>query len=173
MSTKDPTFDFLEDDSLRIPGVKSTAHPEGRDYIVPSPDMDTGIFLRRLNSYMSMVQKGQTPPAAEEQRLKDWLDRRTQGMEVDGEDMQAAAGRLILGGVWDELVADGVSWERAQRMSKFAYVAFAVSRDIALEAALSGALVGGGQGAMANRAERRAQKKKAKGKKPQASGRQG
>lgn len=167
-------WDFLEDDALRIPGVKSTAHPEGRDYIVPSPDAETGLFLQQLTTYMAKRARAERDnPDAEpteadkrtEASIEAFLVKRT--AEVDGDDqaMQLeAAGRLVLGTAVTEMLADGVSFERIRRVSRYAMLHFTQGPEAAKAAALSGAISGGAL-APANRAARRAKvKPKGKGK---------
>lgn len=161
-------WDFLEDDALTLPPIKSRAHPEGKAYTIPSPDAETGLFLQQLTGYLARRAKAlRDDPEAEpteadkhtEARIERFLEART--AEVDGNDeaMQLeAAGRLVLGSAVGELIADGVSWVVIQRLSRYALLHFTQGPEAAKDAALSGTISGGAM-APANRAARRAKGK--------------
>lgn len=164
-------WDFLEDDALTLPPVKSKAHPEGKVYSIPSPDAETGLFLQQLTGYLARRAKAlRDDPDAEpgeadkraEASIERFLARRTAEVDDDDQAMQLeAAGRLVLGETVGELIADGVSWVVIQRLSRYALLHFTQGPEAAKEAALSGALVGGAL-APANRAARRAKTSKPK-----------
>lgn len=152
----DDFYDFLEDDTLEIPNVKSRAHPEGKTYSIPSPDAETGMRLSALAEIAVKVNKSIDVHERDVKRLH--LD--------DNEEREFA--QQVLGPVYEELIADGVSWIRLQRITQYAYVHFAFSPEAAREAAERGVFAGKAQAR--TRAERRAKPKNGAGPKaPQGS----
>lgn len=140
--TLDDFYDFLEDDALEIPNIKSRAHPEGKTYNIPSPDAETGMRLSALAEIAVKVNKSIDVNARDVKRLQ--LD--------DTEEREFA--QQVLGPVYEELIEDGVSWVRLQRITQYAYVHFAFSPEAAREAAERGVFAGKAQAR--TRAERRA-----------------
>lgn len=143
----DDVLSFLDDDGLEIPGVKSTKYPDGKTYMIPSPDGETGIRLSALADIAVKVNSGREVDARDARRLR--MD--------DTEERDFA--QQVLGSVLPELLADGVSWVRIQRITQYAYVHFAFSPEAARDAAERGVFAG--KAPARNRAERRA---KGKGK---------
>lgn len=157
----DPVFDFLDDDALTIPGIKSRAHPDGKDYRIESPDVDTGLFLTRMQTAAIAEQRGEDVDESDKRRMQRFLDAlssdpNAEPDDEDGVDTAQQSARLILGGTFDELRADGVSWQRVRAITRYAYIAFVNGVEAANEAAISGALSGKAQAVPQNRATRRA-----------------
>lgn len=148
----DDLYNFLDDDTLEIPGVKSRAHPEGKTYRIPSPDAETGMRLSALAEIAVKVNKSVAVNDRDVKRLQ--LD--------DTEEREFA--QQVLGATYEELIADGVSWVRLQRITQFAYVHFAFSPEAAREAAERGVFAG--KAPARNRAQRRA--KPSSGEAPKA-----
>lgn len=149
-------FTFLEDDGIEVPGLKSTTYPEGKTYTIPSPDAETGARLTALAELAAKVNKGIEVAERDVARLR--LN--------DEEEREFAA--QVLGSALVEMQADGVSWVRIQRLTQYAFTAFAVGRDAADKAAADGAFSGKAQ-ARPNRAARRAAPTPAARKAPTAS----
>lgn len=84
--------DFL-DDTLVLP-IK------GKKYTVQAPDGETGLLCQRLLALGAQAAKG-------EAEVKSTLD------DDDEEDLY----QRVLGPVWDEMMADKVSWPRIKRAS--------------------------------------------------------
>lgn len=149
----DELFSFLEDDGLTIPGVISREHPEGRDYVIPSPDGETGARLTALGELGIKVNKGVEVKERDVRRLQ--MD--------DAEEREFM--EQVLGSAFKEMMDDGVSWVRMQRINQYAFTHFAISDEAARAAALKGAFSGTGKAPALNRQERRAQGRKTTTKK--------
>lgn len=143
--TLDRFNDFLEDDALEIPGVKSRKYPEGKTYFIPSPDAETGMRLSALAEIAVKVNKA-----------IDVNERDVRRLHLDDTEEREFA-QQVLGPVYEELIEDGVSWVRLQRITQYAYVHFAFSPEAAREAADRGVFAG--KAPARNRAERRAKPK--------------
>lgn len=143
MSDFDAVFDFLEDDGLTIPRVKSKAHPEGRDYVIPSPDVETGIRLTALGEIANKVNQGVEVSPRDIKRL-----------HFDDEQEHEFA-EQVLGPVYQQMIDDGVSWVRVQKITQYAFTHFAFGADAAKHAAAEG--IFSGKARARNRQERRAQ----------------
>jgi hypothetical protein len=154
---------FLEDDGLEYPLPAASFRtkpgeeprfPDGKTYKVPSPDARTGLWLTGLADTAMAALRGGAMTAGERERLK--LD----------DDEEKSLYQRVLGPVYDEMIADGVSWTALQKVGQDAYLTFAMSEQIA-DAALAGQ---GEAKARPNRATRRAAKKTAGRKSAPASG---
>lgn len=140
----DNLFDFLDDDALRVP-VKSTSYPEGKVYVIPSPDAETGLRLSALSDLMVKAENGGQLTERDKARLSMSDD--------DEREFQ----QQVLGPVFAEMVADGVSHVRIQRVTQYGFLYFAFSPEAAETAARNGILSGKGvPAAQGNRATRRA-----------------
>lgn len=122
---------FLDDDELVIPKVKSTKFPEGKDYHVPSPDAETGLWLSGLASLGARVANGDTK-VTEEEMLSLQMNDKAERNFIE----------VVLSTAYPEMVADGVSWVAIQRMSQYAFAYFAISPQAAAEGVKSGAFSG-------------------------------
>lgn len=173
---REGVWDWLEEDHLAIPKVKTKAHPRGKSYYVPSPDVPTGMFLSRLTLVLTQLARGQEPAKAEMEALQRYLDEHLpehdpdKGVEdatdeadaerIRNDNLGEAAGRLVMGDVYRELVDDGVSYVRLQKIVKFVLFAFTQGEEQAKEAASRGAFSGGVRPTtQGNRAARRQQRK--------------
>lgn len=136
---------FLDDDALDIPDVPSRDYPEGNTYRIESPDAETGLWLRALANVAVKAQAG-----------GEVTDQDVAGLVLDDE-QETELYHKVLGDTMQEMVNDGVSWVRIQRIGKYAFLYFAIGEEEADEALESGALSGNRQAP--NRAARRAQAK--------------
>lgn len=156
MSDLQDLFDFLDDDALRIP-IKSEAHPEGRDYLIPSPNAKTGMRLVALADIATKKAKGEKITATDAARLQ--LD--------DREEIEFT--QVVLGSAYQEMLDDNVSHVRIQRAVQFAYVYFTQGKHAAEEAAKAGVFAGGKVQAP-NRAQRRSQTRTTPSAQPVSTG---
>lgn len=92
----------------------------GKIYRVPPTDGETGIWCQRLMSTAVAVANGGDMPADMPK------------LDFEGEDEIALYQRL-LGPVWDELHADGVSWPRIMLIAQTAFIWAGSGRTIAEE----------------------------------------
>jgi hypothetical protein len=129
---------YLDDDSVEIPGIPSTAHPDGKTYKFASPDAKTGLFLASLANL------------AVKARLGADIGAQAAALELD-DDQERDLIRDVMGSTLDELTADGVSWVRIQKLNRYLFIHFAMGEDAA-----RGLAVSGEARVPANRATRRA-----------------
>jgi hypothetical protein len=128
----------LLDEDLTVP-LRSTAHPDGKDYVIPAPDAETGLWLQEQARIGAQIYEG--------------LREATEG---DLDDMEEKSFyRKIMGPAFDEMIADGVKWPSIKRAGS-AIMAWALSDADDAEDVWSGKAK---EEAKANRAERRAKKK--------------
>jgi len=132
---------YLDDDSVEIPGIRSVKHPEGFTYIFDSPDAKTGLFLASLANL------------AVKARLGGDIGEEAAALELD-DDQERDLMRDVMGSTLDEMIADGVSWVRIQKLNRYLFIHFAMGEDAA-----AGLAVSGEARVPANRAARRATKK--------------
>lgn len=132
---------FLADDGIDTPPIVSKKHPNGKAYRIPSPDAETGLRLTTLANLGVRAAVGVDVTEADLAQLN--LD--------DGEELDFL--RQVLGSAYDELVADGVSWVRIQRLGRFAFLHFALSPESAAAAVERSAA---GEAPAPNRQTRRA-----------------
>lgn len=133
--------EFLADDALVTPPIASTKHPKGKAYRIESPDAETGLRLQALANLGFAVATDQDIDPEDAARLQ--LD--------DGGERNLYA--QVLGPTLDELVADGVSWVRIQRIGRYAFAHFALGPEAAVKVAEGGT---SGEAPAPNRATRRA-----------------
>lgn len=135
---------YLDDDCVEVPGIRSVKHPEGFTYHFDSPDAKTGMFLAALADLGVKASAG-VDIGAQAARL-----------ELD-DDQERDLMRDVMGSTLDELLADGVSWVRIQRLNKLLFIHFAMGEEMAAQV-----LKASGEAPVpANRAARRAATKKA------------
>ncbi len=147
----DNLFDWLDDDQCEIPGVKSEKHPEGRTYYIPSPNAVIGARLTALADISRKMHLG--VQVSEKEAAKLQLN------DEEERDFQ----REVLSTALDEMLEDGVSHVRIQRIVQYAYIYFAMGAGVAENAAKEGLLSGGKALApQLNRAQRRAEQRKAR-----------
>lgn len=141
----DSLWSFLDDDSIRIPvPIPSRAHPEGKLYTVPSPDAETGVRLTALADIARKQQQGVRVSERDVARL-----------HLNDEEEREFA-QQVMGTCYDEMMQDGVAWVTIQKVMNYAYIYFAMGRDVADKAAREGLFSGGKVRLPANRRERRA-----------------
>lgn len=114
---------YLDDDAIDTPPLSSTKHPDGRSYRIPSPDAATGIRLTAMVSLGVDLATGAELSQADADKLK--LD--------DAAEVEFL--REVLGSAYDELVTDGVSWVRIQRLGRFALLYFTLGPEAAAQEA--------------------------------------
>lgn len=139
---------FLDDDAMETPPIPSTAHPEGRVYRIPSPSAKDGLRLARLASLA--VRANDEDPGAkvtEDDLASIDLD------DAEERDLY----RMALGSAYQEMLDDGVSWVRIQRLGRYMFFYFGMSPESAEQALRSGVL--SGEAKAPNRATRRTAKK--------------
>lgn len=142
MSNTDDLFNFLDEDGIVIPNIKSTKYPKGKTYTIPSPDVDTGIRLTGLAEIANKLNRKVEVSPRDVARLK----------LSDEEEREFS--QQVLGSAYEELLADGVSWVRVQRLTQYAFTYFAFSPEAAEKAAREGTF--SGKAPARNRATRRA-----------------
>lgn len=138
---------FLADDKLTISGIASDKHSRGKKYAFPQLSWEDTLRLRRVFGDVP----GNSDPDAD---LKALLT------DADGNEITML--EKLTGSVYGQLVADGVSPTRMDRLTQLLITQYAFGEDAArftLEAAKDEASTGEAQ-ARANRADRRAAAKK-------------
>lgn len=129
---------FLDDDVFATPPIASRAHPAGKVYTIASPDAATGLKLTALANLGTRAHYGVEVTDADIEALDV-----TDGQEAD-------LYRMTLGAAYDQMVADGVSWVKLQRLGRYMFLRFAMSQEAA-DTLL-------GEAPAPNRAARRARK---------------
>lgn len=147
--------EFLEDDGLTIPGVKSTAYPNGQTYVIPSPDIDTGLRLQAFAEFSGKIamaerRKAETGEDASPGITGDEVERL---MTADDRDFQS----LVLGTAYEQMRDDGVSWRIIQRLTEYAFATFTMGEDRA-DKMVADRVAAGKETAPTNRAARRGSK---------------
>jgi hypothetical protein len=150
MATYDLT-EFLEDDSIVLEGIAGTKYPDGKAYRFASPDAKTGLWLKNLIEFGVRANLGLP--------VEDGTVGKLQLDDDEERDMYVR----VMGPTYDELVADGVSWSRLQRVFGLLLRHYGSGQDIA------GAIAGEAE-ARPNRATRRAAKKTVGSSSSRASG---
>lgn len=141
---------FLEDDKLVLQGVVSDKFPDGKTYSVDSPSAATGLWLQTLLQVGAKARVG--APMTDTEREQLHLD----------DEQEETLYKRVLAATYDEMIADGVSWTRLQKIGQYAFTYYAMneaSADVML----------GEAPARPNRATRRTAKKKAGTKSSRAS----
>jgi len=110
---------FFDDDALKLPPIKSKKHPNGKRYVVQSPDFETGMLLQQLANLGAKAAAGVELTEADAKKLN--LD--------DDEEREFAA--MLLGETLNEMRADGVSWASIQKVVKYAFAYYAMSPEAA------------------------------------------
>lgn len=116
--------DFLDDDGLHVT-------VRGKEYLIPSPDADTGMRLNAIATIGAAVQSGKTVP---ESQLKS--------LELN-DDEERNFTEQVLGSALEELRADGFSWVQLSRMAQYAFTHFAISPETARKGLAAGVFDGG------------------------------
>lgn len=131
---------FLEDDALDVPvpGKDEAV----RTYRIASPDAETGLWLQTVVGLGVKAASGGEISEADAESLQ--LD----------DDQEADFYRRIMGSTLDDMIRDGVSWVRIERVSRYAMLYFALGPEQADDALESGYL--SGEAPAPNRSNRRA-----------------
>lgn len=146
MSENTQLQEFLDDDGIELPPIKSKAHPEGKAYFVESPDFQTGLTLQSLSSIAQRLANGIEVDPEEAKKLKF----------SDGEEEQGFS-KMVLGDTLDEMIADGVKWGPIRNAVQYVFAYYAMSKAHARKLVQA---AGPKDQAPANRAERRKKPKK-------------
>jgi hypothetical protein len=133
MADRSPVFDFLDDDGCVIPLVPSRKYPSGMNYTIPSPEAESGMRFAALADIGLKVRRGIPVSDSDKAKLRF----------SDGEEHEFA--QEVLGPVYQQMIDDGVSWVRMQRITQYAYTYFALGPDAANEAAERGVFEGKSQ----------------------------
>lgn len=147
--------DFLDDDGFTSPPMRSTAHPEGHQYSIPSPDAETGLRLTALADIMLKQAKKVEVTEVDLRRLR-----------LDGADEREFVAQCLSQPVVTQMTSDGVAWVHMKRLATYAFTFFAISQEAADEAVKNGLFAG--KALPLNRAQKRASTG-AKSAKPRAS----
>ncbi|MFF0770981.1 hypothetical protein ACFYUK_19000 [Nonomuraea wenchangensis] len=105
-------LDEFFDDTLGLP-------IGGKEYVIPAPDAETGLLCQRL------MQAGVAAAAGQETDLSDLAD-------LD-DDQETDLYRRCLGPVYDQLLADKVTWPRIKHAGVTAFLWIAVDLDAAMK----------------------------------------
>ncbi|WP_433426353.1 DUF7426 family protein (plasmid) [Microtetraspora malaysiensis] len=130
-------LDEFFDDTFKLP-------VGGKTYVIPAPDAETGLLCQRL------MHAGLDANAGREVNSDGINDLASAVLD---DDQERDLYQRILGPVYDELFADGVSWPRIQHVGMTALVWVAAGREPAIKYWESG---GAGEAPAPNRATRRA-----------------
>lgn len=136
--------DFLNESAIR-PTIKSKKHPEGKVYVIPSPDAETGLSLTAMVNLANKAASGQL---ATEEQAKEAAEE----LELDDNDERDLYER-VLGTAYAELREDNVPWTAIQRLGQYCLIYFGMSAQAATRALQTGVLLG--EAAGPNRAEKR------------------
>ena len=148
MTNTDQLQEFLDDDGLLLPPIKSKAHPEGKRYFVESPDFETGILLQQLSSIAQRLASGIEVDPEEAARLK--FD--------DGAEEQGFA-QIVLGPTFDEMRQDGVRWGPLRNAVQYVFTWYAMS-PVQAKKLVQSVPKARAVETVANRADRRKKKKR-------------
>lgn len=141
MSDLSQMSSWFDDDSLKLPPIKSKKHPNGKSYTIQSPDFETGVLLQQFAQIATRLHNGIDVPEEEAKKLK--LD--------DSEEREFT--EMVLGDTLAKMVEDGVPWGPIRRATQYAFTYYALSPEQA-EAMINPKAP--------NRSERRAKPKKKK-----------
>lgn len=133
---------FLDDDAIDTPPIPSREHPDGRSYRIPSPDAATGIRLTAMVNLGVGLASGAKMDPRDAEKLKLDDDQEKEFLEE------------VLGSAYIQLVADGVSWVRIQRLGRYCLLYFTLGPEAAASEAQGGAKPG--EAPAPNRETRRA-----------------
>lgn len=110
---------FLDDDAIDTPPIPSREHPDGRSYRIPSPDAATGIRLTAMVNLGVGLASGAKMDPRDAEKLKLDDDQEKDFLEE------------VLGTAFLQLVADGVSWVRIQRLGRYCLLYFTLGPEAA------------------------------------------
>lgn len=129
--------EFLTENDLTMQGLGP------RDYVVPAPDVDTGLRYTALSNVAIKVNKGEAVSPAEMASLK-----------LEGAEERTFVSQILSDGVVEQMREDGLAWPAVVRCANYAFTHFAVSPEAAKKAFEAGVFSGKAQ-APTNRAARR------------------
>lgn len=148
---------YLEDDKLVLQGVCSTKHPNGKSYINPSPSARTVLLLKQIMQSMDPVNRREVSAA-------DIAAFAALTTDEDGQPVDIA--EKVMGATRREMVDDGVSGDRLERIESVVLTYYAFGSEVA-RAVVAGP---GESPARPNRTARRAASRQAGSKSSRASG---
>lgn len=82
----------------------------GREYVVPSPDAETGLWAQRLMATASKAADG-----------KEVSDEQARSLDLSDDEERGLYGKL-LGPAFDEMVADKIPWEHVKHAGMTALI---------------------------------------------------
>lgn len=129
--------EFLTENDLTLQGLGP------RDYVVPAPDVDTGLRYSALSHVAIKVNKGQEVTQAEMESLK-----------LEGAEEVSFVEQMLSAAVVEQMREDGLPWPALVRTASYVFTHFAVSADAAKKAFEAGVFSGKAQ-TPTNRAARR------------------
>lgn len=136
--------DFLNESAIR-PTIVSKKYPQGKVYVIDSPDAETGLSLTAMVNLANKAASGQL---ATEEQAKEAVEE----LELDDNDERDLYER-VLGDSYAELLADNAPWTAIQRLGQYCLIYYGMSAQAASKALQSGVLLGEASGP--NREERR------------------
>jgi hypothetical protein len=142
--------EYLADDLLKLTGVVSEKHPRGTSYSIKSLSARDGLLLRKI-----MRQAGPEPTAVLSASTTAEIEEFCKNDAGETVDMA----EKLLGEAYHQMVADGVSDGRVDKITQLVLIQFSAGSEIAQMLVASAS---GEADAPANRAERRARKTPAK-----------
>lgn len=135
--------EFLTENDLVIQGMGP------RDYVVPAPDVETGLRYSALSHVAIKANQGIT---ISEQDMAS--------LRLEGAEEREFVVQVLSQVVVDQMAEDGVQWPAVGRAAQYAFTHFAVSPEAAKKAFEAGVFSGKAL-APTNRAERRTATKSA------------
>mgnify|MGYP001566022850 FL=1 len=109
---------YFDDDSVEIPGITSPNFPGGKTYKFASPDAKTGMWLANLADLG--IRSNQGADIGEEATK----------LELDDNEERDLM-KMVMGNTLQEMVADGVSWVRIQKLNRYLFIHFAMGEEVA------------------------------------------
>lgn len=119
---------YLDDDAIDTPTIPSTKHPAGRSYRIPSPDAATGVRLTAMVTLGVAFATGAELDERDADKLKLDDEQEKDFLEE------------VLGSAYGELIADGVSWTRIQRLGRYCLLHFTLGPEAAADEVKRGKL---------------------------------
>lgn len=108
-------LDQVFEDTLNLP-------VGGKTYTIPAPDALFGLWCQRVIEAGYLIQQGVKPEEVGDMPPFPLEDGTVLQVEAGKIDADHAMYRRLLGDVWDQLHADGVSWPRIQVVAQTAMI---------------------------------------------------
>lgn len=111
--------EYLEDDSLVLEGIRSDKFPDGKAYRFASPSAKVGLWLKNLAEFGLRASLGEDAPLPSD-LSKIVLD----------DDEEHDLYRRVMGETYAEMMADGVSHARVQKVFGLLFLHYGAGRSI-------------------------------------------